>query len=299
MPAALAIVGPTASGKSALALALARAHPGEIELVSADAMQVYRGMDIGTAKPTPAEQAEVPHHLIDVVDPWEDFSLARFIELGRAAIAAIEGRGKRAVIVGGTGLYVRGLVDELEVPGQFPHARAELEAEPDTGALHRRLAELDPLAASRMEPTNRRRILRALEVTIGADRPFSSFGAGLGAYPPIVTRQFGLTVPFDVLDERIEARVAHMLDNKFLEEVRALLEMPHPLSRTAGQALGYRELADYVTDRITFRDAVVGITQRTRQFARRQGRWFRRDPRVEWLDGRRTSDELVRLAARQ
>ena len=299
MSAALAIVGSTASGKSALALALARATSGEIELVSADAMQVYRRMDIGTAKPTPAEQAEVPHHLIDVVDPWEDFSLARFIELGRAAIADIEGRGKRAVIVGGTGLYVRGLVDDLEVPGQFPEARAELEAEPDTEALHRRLAELDPLAASRMEPTNRRRILRALEVTIGADRPFSSFGAGLGTYPPVVTRQLGLTVPFDVLDERIEARVEHMLDNGFLDEVRALRELHHPLSRTAGQALGYRELSDYVADRITFGDAVVGIQQRTRQFARRQGRWFRRDPRVEWLDGRSTSDELVRLAAPQ
>ena len=299
MPAALAIVGPTASGKSALALALARAHPGEIELVSADAMQVYRGMDIGTAKPTPAEQAEVPHHLIDVVDPWEDFSLARFIELGRAAIADIEGRGKRAVIVGGTGLYMRGLVDDLDVPGQFPQARAEVEAEPDTGALHRRLAELDPLAASRMEPTNRRRIVRALEVTIGADRPFSTFGAGLGAYPPVATRQFGLAVPFDVLDERIDARVIHMLDNGFLDEVRALVELPHPPSRTAGQALGYRELADYVAGRITFGDAVLGIKQRTRRFARRQGRWFRRDPRVEWLDGRTRSDELVKLAAHQ
>jgi tRNA dimethylallyltransferase len=299
MSAALAIVGPTASGKSALALALARARPDEVELVSADAMQVYRSMDIGTAKPTADEQAEIPHHLIDVVEPWEDFSLARFIELGRAALADIERRGKRAVIVGGTGLYVRGLVDELEVPGQFPEARVDVEAEPDTGALHRRLAELDPLAASRMEPTNRRRIVRALEVTLGAGRPFSSFGAGLGAYPPVPTRQVGLAVPFDVLDERIDTRVEHMLDNGFLDEVRALHELPHAPSRTAGQALGYRELSDYVADRITFGDAVVGIKQRTRQFARRQARWFRRDPRVEWLDGRRTSDELVPLAALQ
>ena len=298
MPAALAIVGPTASGKSALALAVARAS-GDIELVSADAMQVYRGMDIGTAKPTAAEQAEVPHHLIDVVEPWEDFSLARFLELGRAAIADIERRGKRAVIVGGTGLYVRGLVDDLDVPGQFPDARAELEAEPDTGALHRRLAELDPFAASRMEPTNRRRILRALEVTVGAGRPFSSFGPGLGAYPPVATRQIGLTVPPPVLDDRIDARLEHMLDNGFVDEVRDLLELSHPPSRTARQALGYRELSDYVAGDITFGDAVVGIRQRTRQFARRQARWFRRDSRVEWFDGRATSDELVQLTGDQ
>jgi tRNA dimethylallyltransferase len=299
MPAALAIVGCTASGKSALALALARARPGEIELVSADAMQVYRGMDIGTAKPTAAEQAEVPHHLIDVVEPWEDFSLARFVELGRAAIADIERRGKQAVIVGGTGLYVRGLVDDLEIPGQFPDARAELEAEPDTEALHRRLAELDPVAAARMEPNNRRRVLRALEVTVGAGRPFSSFGAGLGSYPPVPTRQVGLAVPFGVLDERIDARLDHMINNGFADEVRNLLEAPHPPSRTARQALGYRELLDYVAGRTTFGDAVVGIRQRTRQFARRQARWFRRDPRAEWLDGCRASDELVRLVAQQ
>jgi tRNA dimethylallyltransferase len=298
MSAWLAIVGPTASGKSALAMEIAR-RAGDVELVSADAMQVYRGMDIGTAKPTRDERAEVPHHLVDIVDPWEDFSLARFVELGRAAIADIEARGKRALIVGGTGLYVRGLIDELEVPGQFPEVRAELEAEPDTEALHRRLAALDPVAASRMEPTNRRRILRALEVTVGAGRPFSSFGPGLGEYPTIATRLIGLTLPPDVLDQRIEERVEVMLERGFLDEVRALLGAPHALSRTATQALGYRELVGYALGDVTLGDAIADIKRRTRQFSRRQLRWFRRDSRVTWLDGRTESEELVQAATRE
>jgi tRNA dimethylallyltransferase len=288
----LAIVGPTASGKSALALDIAR-REGDVELVSADAMQVYRGMDIGTAKPTPEERAEVPHHLIDIVDPWEEFSLARFVELGRAAIADIEQRGKRALIVGGTGLYVRGLIDELEIPGQFPDVRAELEADPNTEALHRRLAELDPVAASRMQPSNRRRVVRALEVTVGAGRPFSSFGPGLGEYPPIPTRLIGLTVPLDVLDQRIDERVELMVADGFLDEVRGLLRLPHALSRTASQALGYRELLGYTLGSVTFREAVGDTKLRTRQFSRRQLRWFRRDSRVAWLDGRAGSEELA------
>ena len=295
MSAWLAIVGPTASGKSALALEIAR-QTGDVELVSADAMQVYRGMDIGTAKPSPEERAEIPHHLIDIVDPWEDFSLAQFVDLGRAAIADIEARGKRALIVGGTGLYVRGLVDEFEVPGRFPEVRAELEADPDTEALYRRLGELDPLAATRMEPTNRRRVVRALEVTVGAGRPFSSFGPGLGGYPPVATRQVGLTVPAEVLDERIDLRVDAMLERGLVDEVRGLLERPQPLSRTAGQALGYRELRDYALGNVTFSDAVADIKRRTRQFARRQVRWFRRDSRVAWLDGRAGSEELAQAA---
>src|SRR5690606_18424169 len=137
-----------------------------LEIVSVDSMQVYRGMDIGTAKPTPAERAEVPHHLIDLVDPWEDFTVARFTRAAREVLARIEARGHRALLVGGTGLYLRAVVDDLDVPGRFPVVRAELEAEPDTPALHRRLAELDPVAAGRMEPTNRRRVVRALEVTL-------------------------------------------------------------------------------------------------------------------------------------
>jgi tRNA dimethylallyltransferase len=286
----LAVVGPTASGKSALALALG----GDVELVSADAMQVYRGMDIGTAKPTPQERAARPHHLIDVAEPAEDFSLARFVELGRAAVADIEIRGARAVVVGGTGLYVRGLVDELEVPGQFPGVRAELEDEPDTVVLHRRLAELDPVAAARMEPSNRRRVVRALEVTVGAGRPFSSFGPGLDAYPPIPTRQVGLQVPLDVLDARITARVDAMFEAGLLDEVRRLAAEPGGLSRTARQALGYREVLEHLEDGVPLGEAVERIVTRTRRFARRQIRWFRRDPRIQWLDATLSPSRLAR-----
>ena len=294
MTAPLAIVGPTATGKSALALAVARVL-GDVELVSADAMQVYRGMDVGTAKPTPAERAEVAHHLVDVADPADDFSLARFIELGRAALADIERRGRRAIVVGGTGLYVRGLVDAFDVPGQWPDVRAALDADPDTVGLHARLATLDPTAAGRMEPTNRRRVVRALEVTLGAGRPFSSFGPGLGAYPPVATRQLGLQLPWPVLDERIERRVRQMMDAGLLDEVRRLAAGPGGLSRTARQALGYRELLEHVERGAPVDGCVDAIVVRTRQFARRQMRWFRRDMRIRWLDARLDTEELVRL----
>jgi tRNA dimethylallyltransferase len=293
LSASLTIVGPTASGKSDLALAVARRYGG-VELVAADAMQVYRGMDIGTAKPTAAERDEVPHHLVDVADPGDDFSLARYVELGRAALADIESRGKRAVIVGGTGLYVRGLVDDFEVPGQWPAVREELERDPDTAALHRRLTELDPVAASRMEAGNRRRIVRALEVTVGSGRPFSSFGPGMAAYPLVATVQLGLEWPLDELDRRIEVRAHAMVDGGLVAEVEALAARPGGLSRTARQALGYREVLEHLDGVVSLDEAVTTIVARTRQFARRQVRWFRRDPRIVWRDGRIAPEELVR-----
>jgi tRNA dimethylallyltransferase len=244
-------------------------------------MQVYRGMDIGTAKPTPAEQAAVPHHLLDVADPREEFSVAEFQDAARAALAAIAGRGHRALLVGGTGLYLRSLVDGLRLPGRYPAVRAELEAEPDTGALHARLHELDARAAGRIEPTNRRRVVRALEVTLGSGRPFSAFGPGIDAYPPTPVLQVGLRPPVDVLDRRIAERVDAMVAGGFLDEVRRL---PRPLSRTAGKALGYRELLAHLDGELTLEAAVGATVLRTRQFARRQLRWFRRDPRVQWWD---------------
>lgn len=277
----LAIVGPTAVGKSALALALARRDP-TIELVSVDAMQVYRGMDVGTAKPSAAEQADVPHHLIDVADPSEDFSVARFQGAARGALAAIEARGHRGVLVGGAGLYVRALVDDLTLPGRYPEARDEAEAEPDTLALHHRLAELDPVAAARMEPTNRRRLVRALEVTLGSGRPFSSFGPGLDAYPPSPIAQIGLRPPLERLDQRIDERLDAMVAAGFLDEVRHLVARPAGLSRTARQALGYRELLAHLAGRCSLDEAVDEAKLRTRRFARRQLRWFRRDPRISW-----------------
>jgi tRNA dimethylallyltransferase len=281
-PSHLVVVGATASGKSALALALARGLPG-IELVSFDSMQVYRGMDIGTAKPSPAEQAEVPHHLIDLVDPSEDFAVAEFQAAGRAALAGIEARGHRAVLVGGTGLYIRAVIDDLTIPGQFPAVRAELEAEPDTAVLHRRLLALDPTAAGRMEPTNRRRVVRALEVTVGTGAAFSSFGPGLGVYPPTRFVQVGVELPADVLARRIEDRYRAQLAAGFLEEVRGLAGRPQPMSRTAAQALGYKELLEHVEGRLTLPEALDLAGSRTRRFARRQRTWFRRDPRIAWL----------------
>jgi tRNA dimethylallyltransferase len=287
-----ALVGATASGKSGVALALARRDPSW-ELVSIDSMQVYRGMDIGTAKPTAAEQAEVPHHLIDLLDPWEDGTVAWFQREAQDAIAAIERRGHRALLVGGTGLYVQAIVDALDIPGQYPDARAEVDDDPDTGALHRRLTELDPLAASRMEPGNRRRIVRALEVTVGSGRPFSSFGPGLDAHPSTPFRLVGLARDGDELRHRIEVRYATQMAAGFLDEVATLRAHPRGISRTAGQALGYRELLAHLDGQTTLDAAVELAVSRTRRFARRQRSWFGRDARIAWLDASVDENLLV------
>jgi tRNA dimethylallyltransferase len=277
------LVGATASGKSPLALALARRDPSW-ELVSADSMQVYRGMDIGTAKPTLAERAEVPHHLIDLLDPWEDGTVAWYQREAQAVVADIEARGKRALLVGGTALYVQAVVDGLEIPGQFPDARAELEADGDTAALHRRLTELDPVAAGRMEPTNRRRVVRALEVTLGSGRPFSSYGPGLDAHGDTPFRLVGLQRSTEDLAARIEQRYQAQLEAGFLDEVRRVRDDPRGLSRTAAQALGYKELLAHLDGDTTLEEAVDLAVRGTRRFARRQRAWFRRDPRIAWLD---------------
>ena len=277
----LALVGTTASGKSALAVEVARRLP-DIELVSVDSMQVYRGMDIGTAKPSAAEQGKVPHHLIDLADPSEDFSVTRFQAAAREVLAAVEARGHRALLVGGTGLYLRAVVDALDVPGQWPAVRDELDREPDTAVLHRRLAELDPVAAGRMEVANRRRILRALEVTVGSGRPFSSFGPGLDAHPAVGFDLFGVWLPRAVVAARIAQRLETMVERGLVEEVRGLATRPEGLSRTARQALGYREVLAHVEHGVPLADALDEALRRTRTFARRQRMWFRRDPRITW-----------------
>ncbi len=294
----LAIVGPTASGKSALALAVARALP-DIELVSLDSMQVYRGLDIGTAKPTPAERAEVVHHLVDVADPGEEWSVQRTQVSARAAIADIEARGKRAVLVGGTGLYVRAVVDDLQIPPTDAALRETLgdAAEGDDGLArsYERLSALDPAAAARMEPGNRRRIVRALEVIELTGRPFSSFGSGLDTYPApaIPVSIFGLDFDSAALAARIATRVETMQREGFLDEARGLVD--RPLSRTASEAIGYREMLAYLAGEIpAIADALDAIVRRTRRFARRQRAWFRRDPRVAWIAGADPVAELVR-----
>lgn len=286
----VAIVGPTASGKSAVALEVAR-RLGDCEIVSVDSMQVYRGLDIGTAKPTADERAEVPHHLLDLVDPEADFSVAEFQRAARAALADIAGRGRRALLVGGTGLYLRAVIDDLELPGRFDAARAEVEGEPDTEALHARLRALDPVAAARTTTSNRRRIERALEVTIGSGRPFSSYGPGLETYPDNGVTQVGIDVPLDDLDRRIAERVEAMVGAGLLDEARRL--EGRPLSRTAAQALGYRELLEHLAGECTLADAVDGTVRRTRRLARRQLRWFRRDPRVRWVPAHRALEVVM------
>jgi tRNA dimethylallyltransferase len=292
----VALVGPTASGKSALGLALARRRPGT-ELVSVDSMCVYRGMNIGTAKPSDAERAEVRYHLLDLADPDEEFALPRFQASARRALEDIEAGQGRALLVGGTGLYLRAVVDQLSIPGRFPEVAWALEAEAHepggSERLHARLAALDPVAAARMEPTNQRRVVRALEVTLGAGRPFSSFGPGLDAYPPTPFALVG--IPFDptVHDRSIEERFRGLLDAGFLEEVQHLARRPEGLSRTARQAIGYRELLAHVEQGVTLEQSVDDAVRRTRAFARRQWAWFRRDPRVVWLDPSR--DLLAQL----
>ena len=289
----LAILGVTASGKSALAMELARQR-GDVELVSVDSMQVYRGMDVGTAKPTAAERADVRHHVLNLVDPWEAFDVHAFQGAVRCALADIHARGKRPVLVGGTGLYLRAVVDDLKIPGQFPEVAAEIEAEPDTVLLHSRLAELDPVGAARMEPTNRRRVVRALEVSAGSGRPFSSFGAGMRAHPPSPVHLVGLWLPRPVVVARIERRYVDQMEAGFLAEVQRLAAGPS-ISLTAAQALGYRELLAHMRGETSLERALATAVTRTRQFARRQRVWFRRDPRISWLGA--AADPMVALPA--
>ncbi len=273
------IVGPTASGKSAVALEIARRVGGEI--LTVDSMQVYRGMDVGTAKPTEVEQAEVAHHLIDLVEPEAEYTLVDYQRAFDQVAANLGERGVVPVVAGGTGLYLRAAIDRLTPPGRFPEVVVELDAVEDTAELHRRLAELDPLAASRMEPSNRRRVLRALEVSIGSGQPFSSFGPGLEEYPDVPYRIVGIEIDRPTLDARIDARYEQQMADGFLGEVEALAG--RDLSRTAAQALGYKELLLYIGGELDLDEALDLAKQRTRRFARRQQRWFRRDPRIEWV----------------
>jgi len=284
-PKLLVIVGPTAVGKTEMALHLAERFHGAI--ISADSRQIYRGMDIGTAKPTPAEQARVPHYLLDIIGPDEPFGLAGFQEMAYAAIADAHARHYIPMLVGGTGQYVRAVAEGWRIPRvpPAPELRARLMAEAERAgpaALHRRLAEVDPEAASRIDPRNVRRVVRALEVYQLTGRPISQWQAK--EPPPYDILQIGLEREREELYRRIDARVDAMMAAGFLEEVRQLLQAGYAPDLPAFSSLGYRELIEHLQGVITLEEAVARIKRETRRFVRQQANWFRRDdPSIHWF----------------
>jgi tRNA dimethylallyltransferase len=280
-PPVVAVVGPTGSGKSDLAVSLALELGGEV--VNADAMQFYRGMDIGTAKITHAERKGVPHHLLDILDVTQEASVSDFQHQARQVIADIHARGKRAILVGGSGLYVRAALDVLEFPGTDPSLRRTLEAElaaHGRAAMLARLRDVDPASAERL--SDDRRIIRALEVHQLTGRPFSSFMPRREYYQPAV--QIGLSVERAALHERLAARVHAMVDAGLLEEVRRLDAAGLRAGKTACRALGYAQFLQVIDGSATVAEAAEATIVATRQFARRQLTWFRADPRITWLD---------------
>ena len=256
---------------------------GNSEIVVCDAMQVYKRMDIGTAKPTLEDQQKIVHHCIDLVEPSARFTVSDYQIAARAAVADIHSRERNALVVAGTGLYLTSLIDDLSFPGEWTEIRRELQEEPDVNTLYRRLKALDPVAAANIERSNRRRIERALEVCMGSGKPFSDNAPGTGAYPDNGVVQIGLLWPRDVLVKRVAERVNAMLKWGFLDEVRDLRKSGN-MSITAKQALGYAELLRHLEGKCTLEQAVGDIVIHTRQFAVRQERWFRRDPRITWVN---------------
>ena len=283
MNKSVVVLGPTASGKSDVAMAAATSVPN-VHIIAADAMQVYRRMDVGTAKPTDEDQRRVVHYGVDIAEPSERYSVARFVEDVAAARKKISKAGASELIVGGTGLYVTALVDGLSMPGDYPKIRAQLEANRDTQALYEQLSELDPEAVKKIDPNNRRRMIRALEVCLGSGKTFSSFGEGIGAYPPVDTVQIGIKWKREVLRERIALRVHRMIEAGLVDEVRGIMNEPKGISDTARQALGYKEVIEHLERRWSLEEAIEATILRTQQFAVRQERWYRRDPRIQWVE---------------
>lgn len=288
----IAIVGPTAAGKSALSIALARALDGEV--INCDSMQFYQGMDIGTAKLSPAEREGVPHHLLDIWPVTRTASVAVFQQLARAAIEDVRSRGRTPLLVGGTGLYLRAVLEDFAFPGTDEQVRERLEADlarlgPAT--LHERLAAADAEAAERILPTNGRRIVRALEVIELTGGPFV---AELPQPRPLYAN-LQLAVDRTDLDERVGLRVEHMWKAGLVDEVRSLIPLGLREGKTASRALGYQQVLDFLDGRLTEDEAFAATVAGTRKFVRRQRKWFRRDPAVVWLDG--AADDLVEQAA--
>ncbi|WP_313450638.1 tRNA (adenosine(37)-N6)-dimethylallyltransferase MiaA [Brevibacterium casei] len=294
VPPIITVVGATATGKSDLALDLADHLGGEI--VNTDAMQFYRGMDIGTAKLPPAQRRGIEHHLINILDVTDEANVQTFQEQARAAIAEIRARGHRPILVGGSGLYARAATDRLDFPGTDATVRSRLEAEVDADrwAAHAKLAGLDPVAAEKITVNDVRRIVRALEVIELTGRPFT---ASLPEYTEIEpTIHIGLALDRGTLHDRIARRVDLMWDAGWVDEVRTLLDRGLASGKTASRAIGYAQIQDYLAGTLAADAARESTTVRTRQFARRQDTWFRRDPRITWIDSG-VSDAGARLEA--
>jgi len=286
-PPLLVIAGPTASGKTGLALELARHFP--VEVVSADSRQVYRGMDIGTAKPSHKEQRQVAHHLIDVVDPDQDFSAADFVQLGRRAVSQIHASGRLPLLVGGTGLYIQSLTEGLvEAPGRCPQLRSELREREEAdgeGTLYTLLKEHDPETAGRLQPSDQMRIIRALEVFFQSGKPLSvwqqehSFGDR-----PYRVRAIGVAISRDELNARIDARTLQMMGAGLVEETRGLLDNGYDPGLKAMQTLGYRECQQLLAGKSSYEETVAAIQLQTRRYAKRQRTWFRKYGNINWFD---------------
>ena len=295
----LVIVGPTAVGKTALSIALGLALGGEA--ISADSRQVYRHMDIGTAKPTREQQAALPHHLIDMVDPDEELTLAHYKRLAAKAIEEVDARGRLPLLVGGTGLYVRALLEGWTLPAVAPDQglRARLYAKAQTlgrEALHSSLASVDPVAAQRIDPRNVRRVVRALEVHHHTGLPISQLQ---GKRPPgYRVLKIGLTMPRPALYERIDARLDRMIECGLVEEVRWLVDRGYGYELPSMSGLGYREIGRHLRGEATLEDAVMLIRRRTRRFVRQQYNWFRlSDPSIRWFDAFELDEQALSDAA--
>ena len=282
----VAIIGPTATGKSAIALALAETQSGEI--VNADSRQVYRHMDIGTAKPPPEDLARVPHHLYDLIDPDEQFNLALYLESANTVVEDIQSRGKLPILVGGSGLYVWGLLEGMSIPHVPPNPdlRARLESEAATQgprALHDRLRSVDPDAAASIDPRNVRRVIRALEVFEISGIPFSKQVSKKGLeYPTLI---IGLTAPRDLLHQRSDSRVDAMIEAGFVDEVRDLLMRGYRLDLPSMSGVGYKQLGSYLSGESTLEEATEKTKTETHRLIRHQAAWFKPgDPRINWYD---------------
>lgn len=286
------ICGPTATGKSDLALEVADSFNGEV--VNADSMQLYRGMDIGTAKLSLSERKSIPHHLLDILSVSEDASVAQYQSLARAVIDEIRERGKAAVVVGGTGLYIKSIIDEMNFPETDPAIRKKLEDEAEivgAAGLYARLKEVDPEAASAIEPANTRRIIRALEVIEVTGEPYSANLPSDSSLRYPEAHHFGLAMERSSLAPRIEARVHRMWEKGLVAEVENLISEGLLLGTTAQRAIGYAQVLSVLAGEITETQAIEETIVATRQYVRRQETWFKRDQRIQWI-----GEEVSRLS---